>query len=687
MFRLALPPAWRRPRGARSRYLTIPAVLALMVPLVLLAMAPATAASAAQQHGVAAIHAAGGSGVAPYVDMSNSQEGLLDTGITQHGLRAFTAAFVIGVGCNQEWGDTEPLGNDPFIDPEISRAKSEGASMIVSSGGADGEPLAWTCTDQSSIDAGYRQIMSDYSPTGLDFDVEGAAQADTAAATRNFQAMKDDGIGNFSVTLPVLPSGLTNFGTGILQAAQSVGVKIPIVNIMAMDYYQGTGVEMGQAAIQAAQSTLAQMQAINPSYTYANLGITPMIGTNDDGSTFTLSDASTLASWANSHGVGRLAFWSVTRDQACGAAAARIPHYASSTCSGVSQTPLAFTSAFTGSSGGGGNDFSVAVSPASAAVNPGGSATATVSTQVTSGSSQTVSLSASGAPSGATVGFSPSSVTAGNSSTMTVTTSSSTAPGTYPISVKGSAASGSHSVTYTLTVNGSGGNNFSVSVSPSSATVAPGSSATATVSTQVTSGSSQTVSLSASGAPSGATVGFSPSSVTAGGSSTMTVTTSSSTPAGTYQITVKGTAASGTKTATYMLTVGTSGGGGPLVNGGFESGSLSPWACQPGDVVVSSPVHSGSHAAQITPTASQTGECDQSVTLKPNTSYTLTGWVEGSYAFIGVSGGASASTWTSSSGWSQLTVPFTTGSSGNVTVFVHGWYVQGNVYADDFSLN
>ncbi|HEV2373490.1 MAG TPA: glycosyl hydrolase family 18 protein [Streptosporangiaceae bacterium] len=334
-----------------------------------------------------------------------------------------------------------------------------------------------------------------------------------------------------------------------------------------------------------------------------------------------------------------------------------------------------------------GQPFSVSVSPTSASVSPGGSATATVSTQLLSGSAQTVTFSAAGAPSGVTVGFSPTSVTTGSSSTMTVATSSTTTPGSYPITVTGTAGSVSESATYTLTVTGSGGNNFSVSVSPSSATVAPGSSATATVSTQLTSGSAQTVTLSAYGKPTGVTTSFVPKSVTTGASSTMTIKVASTVATGTYKITVKGKALSGTKLATYTLTVGTSGGGGPLVNGGFESGSLSPWVCQSGDVTVSSPVHSGSFAAQITPTASQTGECDQSVTLKPNTSYTLTGWVQGNFAYIGVSGDASASTWTSSSGWSQLTVPFTTGSTGNVTVFVHGWYSQGNVYADDFSLN
>src|SRR5689334_21464184 len=129
--------------------------------------------------------------VAPYVDMSNSQEGLLDTAITGHGLKSYTAAFVLGSGCNQIWGDTLPIGNDSFTDPLIAKAKSDGAALIISSGGASGLPLAWTCSTQSSIDAGYQALINDYGVMQLDFDIEGAAIADTGAATRQMQAMKD----------------------------------------------------------------------------------------------------------------------------------------------------------------------------------------------------------------------------------------------------------------------------------------------------------------------------------------------------------------------------------------------------------------------------------------------------------------------------------------------------------------
>ncbi|ASW56529.1 M4 family metallopeptidase [Plantactinospora sp. KBS50] len=104
-----------------------------------------------------------------------------------------------------------------------------------------------------------------------------------------------------------------------------------------------------------------------------------------------------------------------------------------------------------------GNDFSMATSPTSGSVNPGSAVSTTVSTAVTSGSAQTVALSASGLPSGASASFSPSSVTAGNSSTLTISTTSSTSPGTYTVTITGTGSAATHTASYTLTVNGSGG--------------------------------------------------------------------------------------------------------------------------------------------------------------------------------------------------------------------------------------
>jgi Zn-dependent metalloprotease len=104
------------------------------------------------------------------------------------------------------------------------------------------------------------------------------------------------------------------------------------------------------------------------------------------------------------------------------------------------------------------------------------------------------------------------------------------------------------------------GNDFSVSLNPAAASVNPGSSATATVSTAVTGGSAQTVALTASGLPAGATASFSPSSVTAGGTSALTIATTTATPAGTYAVTISGAGTSATRTATFSLTVNGAGG-------------------------------------------------------------------------------------------------------------------------------
>ncbi|MFJ1616011.1 glycosyl hydrolase family 18 protein [Streptomyces sp. NPDC088249] len=228
---------------------------------------------------------------------------------------------------------------------------------------------------------------------------------------------------------------------------------------------------------------------------------------------------------------------------------------------------------------------------------------------------------------------------------------------------------------------------YSVAVAPGSATVAPGGSTTATVNTAVTSGNAKTVALTTSGAPAGVTAALSPTSVTAGGTSKLTVSASASATPGTYKINVTGTAGTLSHTAAFTLTVSGPGGGtGALVNGDFETGSPSPWTCEPGGAVVSTPVHGGAHALAAAATASRTGECTQTLTLSPNTTYTLSGWVQGSYGYLGVRGDASASTWGSSSGYAKQSVAFTTGSTGTVTVYLHGWYGQGTVYADDLSV-
>ncbi|MFJ3905912.1 chitinase [Streptomyces sp. NPDC090025] len=125
-------------------------------------------------------------------------------------------------------------------------------------------------------------------------------------------------------------------------------------------------------------------------------------------------------------------------------------------------------------------------------------------------------------------------------------------------------------------------------------------------------------------------------------------------------------------------------------NGGFEA-ALDGWSCTAGSgAAVTSPVHGGTKALQATPAGSDNAKCSQTVTVLPNSRYTLSGWVRGSYVYLGASGTGTTdvSAWTQSApDWQKLSTSFTTGASTtSVTIYTHGWYGTGAYQADDLSL-
>jgi hypothetical protein len=125
-----------------------------------------------------------------------------------------------------------------------------------------------------------------------------------------------------------------------------------------------------------------------------------------------------------------------------------------------------------------------------------------------------------------------------------------------------------------------------------------------------------------------------------------------------------------------------------LANPGFESAAygrpLARWSCGAGTTTASGG-HSGQYALAGTPTRASTAECVQVVPVRPSSSYTLSGWVRGGYAFLGTEHGG---TWSPPSAqWTRLSVAFTTGpSTRDVRVYVHGWYAQAPFGADDLLL-
>ena len=296
---------------------------------------------------------------APYVDMTLYPQFNLAQAAQTAGIKHFTLAFIVSGGgaCNAEWGGVTAL-NDPFITSSLANLKAAGGDAIVSFGGEAGQELASTCSTPQALAAQYQSVINQYGIHDLDFDVEGAAVADTTSINRRSQALaqlQSAGLAagqpvHVSFTLPVMPTGLTQDGINVIRSAIANGVDVGQVNVMAMDYFDPSlsySGHMGDLAIQAAQSTEAQLATLYPSKTAAQLwamvGVTPMIGINDDNQeVFTTADAAKLATFANTQHLGRLAFWSANRDAPCPSP----EQYTSNTCSGVSDSQWAFSKAF-----------------------------------------------------------------------------------------------------------------------------------------------------------------------------------------------------------------------------------------------------------------------------------------------------------------------------------------------------
>jgi hypothetical protein len=219
----------------------------------------------------------------------------------------------------------------------------------VSFGGASGTELALSCTDVLQLTAAYRSVIHRFSLTHVDFDIEGGQLTDHASIVRRFHAIhaleRKDRHLVVSLTVPSAVHGLRPVDDpgvlALLRQAKAEHVRVDLVNLMTMDY--GGRHEMGAAAITAVRAARHQLRRIWPHAGYANLGITPMIGVNDVAvEHFTRADAKRVAAFATRHHVGRTAFWSLGRDQAC----AQPQTKASNVCSGVGEHPLAFTRAF-----------------------------------------------------------------------------------------------------------------------------------------------------------------------------------------------------------------------------------------------------------------------------------------------------------------------------------------------------
>jgi hypothetical protein len=337
-----------------SRRVKLVAAAAAAVTVAGAAFALAGNASAGEEHKAGEAPAKAVGGFAPYVDTSLQPSFDLLKSSEKTGVKEFNLAFINSGGeCTPKWGGAEDLGSNA-VAKQIEDFRAKGGDVRVSFGGANGQELALACNSADQLAEAYGKVVEAFALKEVDFDIEGSTLPNTEANTRRAQAIakvqqkhKDLDV---SFTLPVLPEGLTQDGTNLLEDAKKNNVKVSAVNIMAMDYGPKYDGDMGKYAIQAATATQKQVKTSlgidDDAKAWNTVAVTPMIGVNDvNVEVFKTDDAAEVKKFADEKKLAWLSMWSATRDKACPGGP---KDQADPTCSSIEQEADAFTKGFTG---------------------------------------------------------------------------------------------------------------------------------------------------------------------------------------------------------------------------------------------------------------------------------------------------------------------------------------------------
>ncbi|MGH9103662.1 MAG: chitinase [Acidimicrobiales bacterium] len=352
--------------GAPARRLSAPRVL---MALLLLAGAAYGGFFAVRSRVEAPAAATPSTWFAPYVDATLTPTYSFQSHAADPA-RQVVLGFVVsdpGSACTPSWGAAYSLsGADRSLalGARVAELRQEGAGAIVSFGGQDHTELAVACPTAAALTGAYRSVIERYHLSTIDLDVEGPALADAGANQRRAAAVRALQVAarrrhrrlQVWLTLPVEPSGLQANAIAVIDAMLRHRVDLAGVNVMAMDFSRAPapGKSMLASVERSIYSAKGQLAAelgrygvhLDAAAIWRRLGVTVTIGQNKvAGERFTVADARELKRFATEVGLGRVSMWSLNRDRQCGSA---FPEsgVVSNTCSGTSQSPLAFSRLF-----------------------------------------------------------------------------------------------------------------------------------------------------------------------------------------------------------------------------------------------------------------------------------------------------------------------------------------------------
>ncbi len=207
-------------------------------------------------------------------------------------------------------------------------------------------------------------------------------------------------------------------------------------------------------------------------------------------------------------------------------------------------------------------DFSLSVNVTSLSVTAGGSAQpVSVSATALNGFTGTINVALSGLPAGVTASPASFTLTPGTPQQVEFTASSSAAAGSSTVQFTGTSGTLSHSASFTLMVSAAVGNpDFSLSVNLTSLSVTAGGSAQpVSVSATALNGFTGTISVTISGLPTGVTASPASFTLTPGTPQQVNFTASSSAAAGSSTVEFTGTSGTLSHSASFTLIVSAAG--------------------------------------------------------------------------------------------------------------------------------
>jgi kumamolisin len=435
------------------------------------------------------------------------------------------------IGCSWGWTPADPSTLDPYFE----QMASQGQNFFAASGDSSAWSAsneAWPADDANVVSVG-----------GTDLTTSGAAgpwQSETAWADSG------GGISPDSIPIPSWQklSGVitsSNHGSTTLRNGPDVSANANFTFYVCADQTTCTANDYGgtsfAAPMWAAYVALANQQAAANGDTigFINPILYPAALTSSYGTYFHDSTSGSCGTYSAITGYDLCTGWG-------------------------SPNTTGIINLLAGSST---PSFTLSDSPGSLTITQGGAGgTSTISATDLGGFTGSVTLAASGLPSGVTAVFGTNPTT--STSVLTLTASATATTGTATVTITGTSGSLVATTTLALTVTAAATPDFTIGASPASLTVTQGSNGTSTITITSQNSFSSATTLTATGLPTGVTAAFSTNPVTppANGSATsvLTLTASATATTGAATVTVTGTSGTLTHSATIALTVNSSSG-------------------------------------------------------------------------------------------------------------------------------